>query len=132
MSLFLGSVTRFCLEVQAYLKNDDINYRMTLTPWQRTSILAALNYLKDIGRLGQNPQAQALSNALMEVLEPSRRTIRLQREAAQAATAGAQAGRERRTRERRHKPDRRKQPAAYTGPERRTGRDRRAGERRTS
>jgi hypothetical protein len=105
---------------------------MTLTPWQRASILATLNYLKDIGRLGQNPQALALAQGLMEVLEPSRRTIRLQREAAQAATAGARSGRERRTRERRRHSDRRKEQAAHTGPERRTGRDRRAGERRTS
>ncbi len=105
---------------------------MTLTPWQRASILAALNYLKDIGRLGQNAQALNLATGLMEVLEPSRRTIRLQREAAQAATAGAQSGRERRTRERRRNAERRKQEAAYTGPERRSGRDRRSGERRTS
>src|SRR5688500_13039762 len=98
---------------------------MTLTPWQRASILAALNYLKDIGRLGQNVQAQALADGLMEVLEPSKRTIRIQREAARAATAGAQSGRERRTRERRASSERRKQEAAYTGPERRTGRDRR-------
>jgi len=104
---------------------------MTLTPWQRASILGALNYLKDIARLGQNPQAQLLATGLMEVLEPSRRTIRLQREAAQAATAGAQSGRERRTRDRRHKSDRRKQQAAHTGPDRRTGRDRRSGERRS-
>ena len=105
---------------------------MVLTPWQRASILAALNYLKDIGRMGQNPQALSLAAGLMEVLEPSRRTIRLQREAAQAATAGAQSGRERRTRERRRSEERRKQRAAYTGPERRTGRDRRSGQRRTS
>ena len=105
---------------------------MVLTPWQRASILAALNYLKDIGRLGQNPQALMLATGLMEVIEPSRRTIRLQREAAQAATAGAQSGRERRNRERRRREDRRKQQAAYSGPERRTGRDRRSGERRTS
>lgn len=106
---------------------------MVLTPWQRASILAALNYLKDTGRLGQNPQALNLATGLMEVLEPSRRTIRLQREAAQAATAGAhQSGRERRTRERRRSAERRKEQAAYTGPERRTGRDRRSGERRTS
>lgn len=105
---------------------------MTLTPWQRANILAALNYLKDAGRLGQNPQAQALAQGLMEVLEPSRRTIRLQREAAQAATAGAQAGRERRQRDRRTTGERRKQALQYTGPERRSGRDRRTGERRTS
>ena len=105
---------------------------MTLTPWQRASILAALNYLKDIGRVAQNPQALLLATGLMEVLEPSRRTIRLQREAAQAATAGAQSGRERRTRERRHNAERRKQQAAHAGPERRTGRDRRSGARRSS
>jgi hypothetical protein len=105
---------------------------MTLTPWQRASILAALNYLKDIGRQGQNPQALILATGLMEILEPSRRTIRLQREAAQAATAGAQSGRERRTRERRRNEERRKQRAGYTGPERRAGRERRSGERRTS
>lgn len=104
---------------------------MTLMPWQRASILAALNYLKEMGRVGQNSQAQVLATGLWEVLEPSRRTIRLQREAAQAATAGAQAGRERRTRERRQT-DRRRQQVPYDGPERRTGRDRRAGERRSS
>jgi hypothetical protein len=106
---------------------------MTLTPWQRASILAASNYLKEIGRLGQNPQAQALSEGLLEVLEPSKRTIRIQREAARAATAGASSGRERRTRERRLSSERRKaSAAAYTGPERRTGRQRRSAERRTS
>lgn len=105
---------------------------MTLTPWQRASILAALNYLKDIVRVEQNPQAQGLAQGLMEVLEPSRRTIRLQREAAQAATAGAHNGRERRTHERRYNPDRRRQAIPYAGPERRTGRERRSGERRRS
>jgi hypothetical protein len=105
---------------------------MVLTPWQRASILAALNYLKDVGRLGQNPQALSLATGLMEVLEPSRRTIRLQREAAQAATAGAQSGRERRTGERRRNAERRKQQSSHAGPEHRTGRDRRSGERRSS
>jgi len=104
---------------------------MTLTPWQRASILAASNYLKEIGRVGQNTQAQTLATGLLEVLEPSRRTIRFQREAAQAATAGAQAGRERRARERR-RGGRRRQQLALTGPERRTGKERRAGKRRSS
>jgi hypothetical protein len=102
---------------------------MNLTPWQRSNILAALNYLKDPERIGQNPQAIVLVHGLMEVLDPSRRTIRLQREAARSATAGAQAGRERRQRDRRSA-ERRKQQAPYDGPERRTGRDRRAGDRR--
>lgn len=105
---------------------------MTLTTWQRTNILAALNYLKDVGRLGQNSQATVLARGLFEVLEPSRRTIRLQREAAQAAAAGAQAGRERRTRERRLHADRRTQQVPLIGPDRRRRRDRRAADRRGS
>ena len=102
---------------------------MNLAPWQRSNILAAMNYLKDIGRIAQNPQINSLAQGLHEVLEPSRRTIRLQREAAAAATAGAQAGRERRARERR-RVDRRKQQVPFEGPDRRTGRERRAGDRR--
>lgn len=105
---------------------------MTLTPWQRANILAALNHLKDIGRLGQNTQATALAQGLLEVLEPSRRTIRLQREAAQAAVAGARAGRERRQRERRLNAERRSHYVSFTGSDRRSGRDRRSGERRRS
>ena len=105
---------------------------MTLTPWQRTNIIAALSYLKDIGQIGQNPQPQLLARGLMEVLEPSRRTIRLQREAAHAAVAGAQSGHERRNRERRRDSDRRRQAVAYSGPERRSGRDRRSRPRRSS
>jgi hypothetical protein len=102
---------------------------MNLTPWQRTNILAALNYLKDPERLVQSPQAIVLVQGLIEVLDPSKRTVRLQREAARSATAGAQAGRERRQRDRRSA-ERRRQQLPYDGPERRTGRDRRAGDRR--
>jgi hypothetical protein len=105
---------------------------MTLTPWQRTHIIAALTYLKDIGRIGQNPQPQLLAQGLMEVLEPSRRTVRLQREAAQSAASGARSGHERRARERRRDSDRRRQSIAYNGPERRSGRDRRSRPRRSS
>jgi len=103
---------------------------MTLTPWQRSNILAALSFLT--GRVGQEPQAAVLAQGLMEVLEPSRRTIRLQREAARSAAASAQAGRERRTgRDRRMAADRRKQQRTFDGPDRRSGRDRRGGERRS-
>jgi|SRR5688572_4200722 hypothetical protein len=106
---------------------------MNLTTWQRSSILAAVNYLKDISRIGQNTQAHALAQGLMEVLEPSRRTVRLQREAARSATAGAQAGRERRLgRDRRASGgERRKQQLPFPGAERRSGRDRRTADRRT-
>ena len=97
---------------------------MTLTPWQRANIIAALSYLKDIGRIGQNPQPQLLAQGLIGGARAEPRTIRLQREAAQAAAAGARSGHERRTRERRRDSDRRRQAVAYSGPERRSGRDR--------
>jgi hypothetical protein len=96
---------------------------MSLTPWQRSNILGAMNYLKDLGRV--SPDAQQLAQGLMEVLDPSRRTIRLQREAAQAATGGAQSGRERRGSR-----ERRKQQLPWSGPDRRTGLDRRVRDRR--
>lgn len=104
---------------------------MSLTPWQRANILSAMSYLKDIGTIGQSPQAAMLAQGLMEVLDPSRRTIRLQREAAHSAAASAQAGRERRTGRDRRGTDRRKQQLPFEGPDRRSGRDRRAGDRRT-
>jgi hypothetical protein len=120
-----------CLEFQAYRKTADIKKGMNLTPWQRSNILAAVNYLKDSGKLVHNPQAVLLAQGLMEVLDPSRRTIRLQREAAQAATAGAQAGRERRLGRDRRASDRRKQQLPFEGPNRRSGRDRRLSDRRS-
>ncbi|MSO55516.1 MAG: hypothetical protein EXQ55_01120 [Acidobacteria bacterium] len=106
---------------------------MTLTPWQRASILAALNYLKDLARVGKDARAEVLTQGRLEVLEPARRTIRLQREAAQAASAAGASGRERRTgRDRRAMADRRSQQLPLSGTDRRTGRDRRAANRRGS
>ena len=104
---------------------------MTLTPWQRTNILGALNYMKELAR-GKDQRAETLAQGLAEVLEPGRRTIRLQRESAQAAAAGAAAGRERRTTSDRRRPaaDRRQRQVAFEGPDRRTGQDRRAKNRR--
>jgi hypothetical protein len=104
---------------------------MTLLPWQRSNILGALNYLKEVVRGGKDPRAEPLVQGLMEVLEPSRRTIRLQRESAQAAAAGAGAGLERRTvADRRRTSDRRRKQEPFGGPDRRAGRDRRGKDRR--
>lgn len=106
---------------------------MTLTPWQRTSILAALNYLKDLARFGKDARAELLAQGLHEVLEPARRTVRLQREAAKAASGAVVSGRERRTgRDRRLTADRRRQQLPFRGPDRRSGRDRRSKDRRGS
>ena len=104
---------------------------MTLTPWQRSNILGALNYLKELART-KEPRADAFAQGLADVLEPSRRTIRFQREAAQAAAASAGAGRERRRKTDRRLPagDRRQKQASMEGRNRRTGQDRRANHRR--
>jgi hypothetical protein len=106
---------------------------MTLTPWQRSNILAALNFLKEIART-KDPRAETLAQGLAEVLEPSRRTIRLQREAAQSAAAGAAAGRERRAAldRRRLGVDRRQKQVPFEGPDRRSGQDRREKARRNN
>jgi hypothetical protein len=108
-------------------------WNMSLLPWQRSNILGALNYLKEVARGGKDPRAETLVQGLMEVLEPSRRTIRLQRESAQAAAAGAGAGLERRTLvDRRRTGDRRRKQEPFVGSDRRTGQDRRAKDRRNS
>jgi hypothetical protein len=105
---------------------------MSLTPWQRSNILGALNYLRELART-KAPRADVLAQGLAEVLEPSRRAIRLQREAAQSAVAGAASGHERRTNADRRRParDRRQKQDAFAVTDRRT-RDRRAKGRRDS
>ncbi|HYE88127.1 MAG TPA: hypothetical protein VEA16_17310 [Vicinamibacterales bacterium] len=103
-----------------------------LQPWQREAILKAAQLLRD--RFGNPPadaQAKTAHDGLLEVLDPARRTVRMQRELSEATrTAALTAKTERRARERRGT-DRRK---ANVGPpsgvaERRKG-DRRRGERR--
>ena len=102
---------------------------MSLQPWQRANILAAVNYLRDLINVrGGDPRADALCLGLFEVLEPTRRTARLQREGAQAAKAAAVTGYERRAgMERRIVGDRRRRNVGRPAGERRSGRDRRSG-----
>ena len=101
---------------------------MTLTTWQRANILTAMNYLKEIARTVKDQRAGSLAQGLAEVLEPGRRAVRLQREAAQAATA---AGRERRVpADRRRTTDRRQNPVRVSGSDRRISIDRRVKGRR--
>jgi hypothetical protein len=106
---------------------------MTLMPWQRSNVLHALNYLKELARASKDPRAEMLWQGLHDVLEPARRAIRLQREAAQSATALVPAGRERRTsRDRRALRERRRNQETIGFSERRTGRERRSADRRAS
>jgi hypothetical protein len=104
--------------------------------WQRANIQAAVTYLREqMKSASTDARAKIVYEGLLEVLEPARRTVRLQREATEAASAVPIAvTRDRRQRvERRDRADRR---LVNLGPpggvERRKG-DRRGGaERRRS
>ena len=104
-----------------------------LQGWQREAILKAAQLLRDsFGNPPVDAQARSAHDGLLEVLDPSRRTIRLQKELSEATRKATMTERaERRARERRAS-DRRKVnlgPPPGT-PERRKG-ERRAGDRRT-
>jgi hypothetical protein len=101
-------------------------------PWQRATIQAAALYLRErIGQGDSDPKTKVIYEGLLEVLDPPRRAVRIQREMAAAAKAAAvvKAAAERRSAaERRRREDRRKQNlGSPTGLERRSGGDRRAG-----
>ena len=105
--------------------------------WQRASIQAAATYMREqIAAGAVDVRTRLIYEGLLEVLDPNRRTARLQREMAESAKASvtAQVVRERRARlERRTLQERRK---VDLGPphgidrrqrDRRSGRDRRGG-----
>jgi hypothetical protein len=101
-------------------------FRVAHGVWQRANVIAAAAYLREIlAREPDNVRVKALYDGLLEVLDPTRRAVRLQRELASATTA---AKRERRSRERRSGVDRRQRPLDGLGElERRSGADRRTG-----
>jgi hypothetical protein len=105
--------------------------------WQRVNIQAAAAYMRErISAGADDARTKAVHEGLLDVLDPARRTTRLQREAADSAKAAVvvSAARERRNQiDRRGRNDRRLVNLGPPGgPERRTGRDRRAGrDRRT-
>ena len=95
--------------------------------WQRANIQAAASYLRQVIAKSSDARAKLVYEGLLDVLDPARRTARLQRErAATAAAVPVPAARERRARHERRAGDRRK---ANTGSP--TGVERRAAERRT-
>lgn len=103
-----------------------------LAGWQRDAILKASQLIRDrFGNPPVDPLARSAHDGLLEVLDPVRRTVRLQKEMSEATRKAAITARaERRARERRAN-ERRKAnlgPPAGVG-ERRRG-ERRAGERR--
>jgi hypothetical protein len=101
-----------------------------LQAWQRANVVAAINYLGEIiGRSPGEVRARAIYEGLLEVLDPSRRVMRAQREMAEAArTAALSAKNERRQGERRRAERRKASGSPPGGVERRTGRDRRTGQ----
>lgn len=104
-----------------------------LQGWQREAILKAAQLLRD--RFGNPPvdaQARSAHDGLLEVLDPARRTIRLQKELSEATRKAALTERaERRQRERRAAERRKVNRGPPTGvPERRKG-ERRTSERRS-
>lgn len=101
-----------------------------LQPWQRETLLAAASFMRaQYGNPPTDPKARVVYDGLLEVLDPARRTVRLQKEQAAASRAAAA---ERRTgRDRRATPDRRKSNAGPPGGVERRRASRRTGERRS-
>jgi hypothetical protein len=103
-----------------------------LQSWQRDAILKAAQLLRDrFGNPPADPQARMAHDGLLEVLDPARRTVRLQKELSEATRKAALTEKaERRARERRGQDRRRANLGPPAGvPERRKG-ERRSGERR--
>jgi hypothetical protein len=110
-------------------------YRLPqLQAWQRENILAAAAFLRDrFGNPPGDPRARTAHDGLLEVLDPARRAVRLQREMSEASRKAALTAKaERRAAERRREERRNKNlgPPAGTSErrtdERRTRRDRRS------
>lgn len=104
-----------------------------LQGWQRDAILKAAQVIRDkFGNPPADPAAKLAHESLLEVLDPARRTVRLQREMSEATRKATQTARaaERRARERRASDRRKANLGPPAGVERRKG-DRRNGERRT-
>jgi hypothetical protein len=105
-----------------------------LQGWQRENILAAASFLRSrFGNPPGDPGARAVHDGLLEVLDPPRRAVRLQREMSEAARKAALTAKTERRGSERRKADRRK--ANVGAPEgaterrksqRRSGRDRRS------
>jgi hypothetical protein len=98
--------------------------------WERATIQAAASYLRE--RMSQgaiDAKTKAVYEGLLEVLDPTRRATRIQRELATAAKAAVtvQTNRERRATERRREDRRKVNIGSPTGVERRTGKERRTG-----
>lgn len=102
-----------------------------LTGWQRANVLAAAQYVRELLlKTPTDAKGRAVYDGLLEVLEPTRRVARQQREMAVAAKAAVRireqrSGRERRAAERRKVSLGAPSAGERRRVERRSGRDRR-------
>jgi len=104
-----------------------------LQGWQREAILKAAALLREkFGNPPSDMAARMAHDGLLEVLDPARRTVRLQREMSEATRKAALTEKaERRARERRALDRRKANQGPPSGwPERRKG-ERRSGDRRS-
>jgi hypothetical protein len=105
-------------------------FRLGHQVWQRAQITAAASYLREVlAREPDNARVKALYEGLLEVLDPHRRVLRMQRELAEAGAKLPM--RERRRTERRSGVDRRQKHMDVPEElDRRSKSERRAGDRR--
>ncbi len=93
--------------------------------WQRASVQTAAAYMRDLIASGADDvKTKAVYEGLLDVLDPTRRTARMQRESAASAKAAVVV---QTARERRNRTERRRLALATPpgGVERRRGRERR-------
>ncbi len=102
-------------------------FKISHQVWQRANIAAATAYLREVlARDPDNARVKALYEGLLDVVEPTRRVLRQQRELATATTHAQQE--RRRLAERRRAGERRQRAlGAPQGGERRSGAERRTG-----
>ena len=104
-------------------------FRIGHQVWQRANITAAAAYLREVlAREPDNIRVKVLHDGLLDVIDPTRRVLRQQRELATIAGMAKQ----RRAAERRAARERREVNQGPPGSERRAGKERRSGrDRRT-
>lgn len=104
----------------------------TLDAWQRQAVLAAATFLRErFSKTPADPKARAIHDLLLEVVEPTRRAVRLQREMRTAASSAMLTMKsERRGRGRRSDDRRVHDVGPPSGVERRNGERRDTSERR--
>jgi hypothetical protein len=100
-------------------------FKISHQVWQRANIAAATAYLREVlAKDPDNARVKALYEGLLDVVEPTRRVLRQQRELATAALTTQE---RRRLGERRRVERRQQGLGAPHGQERRSGAERRSG-----